>query len=1002
VGEKLVLGPFDMGLTTNREPFVIDNNAFPYLVNAYQWRGRIKRKRGTSFLCRLERYFDSTIKSYGNISTLTLSSGTANLFSSFQLQLTGNIVPGSVVINNVTVAQSYTDPSSNGILVGSLGGSGTINYATGDITISGGGSNVIRAKFLYYPGLPVMGIEDFIIASSNFPENVSFDTKYAYQIITSTPYSAYDVSFYKNPATASYDSYVQKTTTTGTSWNGQDYQQFFTTNFQGALWATNGVTDPFDATNIGMQFNAISGIAIITTGPPPAAAATATLTINSHGLVKGDFIFVNEVNGTTGINFQTGYVISADPQNPNTVVVEFPNATLGGVYTSGGIAQYLTSRSDTTKDCIRWYDGDPTNGSPTSPGFIAGQGWVNFCPPLSQAAYPISANPSKQYYLVGAKMIVPFKDRLLFLGPVIQTSSANSQIYLPDTVIYSQVGTPYYTASFSGAVDSTSTTFNAILVPTGRTATATAWWEDVTGYGGFITAGYAQKMNTVSSNQDSLIIGFDVLQARLLYTSSDISPFNFYIINSEYGSSSTFSAINLDQGVLARGDRGFIMTSQTDCNRFDLSIPDQSFEIKSTENGNERITAQRDFINEWVYFTYPSDNLTNKFPNETLFFNYRDNSWGVFQESYTTYGQFRKADGFVWSTVDQTYASWAEWTDPWDAGVYNQNQPLIACGNQQGFILVRDQGTGEGTSISITSFASNVVTSPNHCLRSDDFIIITDCIGTISSDVNGKIFQVLPIDEDSFYINEFPSGAYVGGGLITKMYVPYIQTKQFPTAWGIGRKTRIGAQQYLFTTTQDSQITLLIFLSQNSSNPYNDSRILPDDSVNNGLIYSTVLYTCPESTNLGLTPANTNLQMPNAQQQAQIWHRMNTSLIGDTVQIGLTLSDDQMEELTTSQDIISTITGITLAYPCVITTANEFDIGQLILISDVMGTTELNGNVYIITDRSDSSITIDVDATGFTPYTSGGTATLMTMENQFAEIEFHGAILDMSPSMMLC
>ena len=29
-------------------------------------------------------------------------------------------------------------------------------------------------------------------------------------------------------------------------------------------------------------------------------------------------------------------------------------------------------------------------------------------------------------------------------------------------------------------------------------------------------------------------------------------------------------------------------------------------------------------------------------------------------------------------------------------------------------------------------------------------------------------------------------------------------------------------------------------------------------------------------------------------QQEQIWHRMNTSLIGDTVQIGFTMSDDQM------------------------------------------------------------------------------------------------------------
>ena len=38
--------------------------------------------------------------------------------------------------------------------------------------------------------------------------------------------------------------------------------------------------------------------------------------------------------------------------------------------------------------------------------------------------------------------------------------------------------------------------------------------------------------------------------------------------------------------------------------------------------------------------------------------------------------------------------------------------------------------------------------------------------------------------------------------------------------------------------------------------------------------------------------------MPTAKTQRQIWHRMNTSLIGDTVQIGFTLSDSQMRDTT--------------------------------------------------------------------------------------------------------
>jgi hypothetical protein len=36
--------------------------------------------------------------------------------------------------------------------------------------------------------------------------------------------------------------------------------------------------------------------------------------------------------------------------------------------------------------------------------------------------------------------------------------------------------------------------------------------------------------------------------------------------------------------------------------------------------------------------------------------------------------------------------------------------------------------------------------------------------------------------------------------------------------------------------------------------------------------------------------------MVTALAQAQTWHRMNTSLLGDTVQLGFTLNDEQMRD----------------------------------------------------------------------------------------------------------
>jgi hypothetical protein len=42
------------------------------------------------------------------------------------------------------------------------------------------------------------------------------------------------------------------------------------------------------------------------------------------------------------------------------------------------------------------------------------------------------------------------------------------------------------------------------------------------------------------------------------------------------------------------------------------------------------------------------------------------------------------------------------------------------------------------------------------------------------------------------------------------------------------------------------------------------------------------------------------MNMVTAGQQDQIWHRMNTSLLGDVVQIGFTMSADQMRDTTFS------------------------------------------------------------------------------------------------------
>ena len=923
MGEKLIVGPISSGQKTNRLAFNIDNDSFPKMVNAYQWRGRVKRKRGTDLIGRLQVIDQNNITlnqttSAGFSLTITdvLADSNVNLRSPYP---NAEISPGSfsIVTGSGGGARIFLDTTGTGVLTSS-DGSGTINYSTGAVSltfdvISGAGIQ-IRIAFNYYPVLPVMGLEDFAGQTNDFPGTIAFDTVNSYNISTSFPYNITDTNYYKNPP--SIGTYVAKTNWTHFNWNGQDYQQFWTCNYQGALWATNGITTPFSTTNIGMHYSTITGITYTNTPP------ILTITTNNN-LVVGDFVYINEVDsvgGLQGANWQTGYVTAA---SPTSITVQFPaTATVpffSGVYSgSGGIVQYLTNVSSPTIDCIKYYDGSPTSGSITSLTFNNSFGWVNFTPPISQSSNGIADLPPAIYYLVGARMIVPFKDRLLFIGPVVQ-SSANVKAYLQDTVIYCQNGTPYYTASFvntpTNTVDLPTSAANiynaAYIVPINQTATAPAYFNDSTGFGGYVQSGLDQPIVTVGANEDVLMMGFNpTYQSRFVYTGNDVLPFNFFTVNSEYGSASTFSTIIMDKAVITRGPKGYIGSSQVAVDRIDLDIPDQVFEINLNSNGNERFSAYRDFIKEWIYFSYPGNDSSYVYPNTTLFYNYRDNSWAVFYENYTTYGTFRPVNGLTWNTLP--YKTWNSWNDAWNSSSTTPLQPQVIAGNQQGFVLERTNETSEDTSLFIQKITGNVITSPNHCLNDGDYITISGASGTVGPMINGLVFSIFGSTTNTFQLNPSITSSgltYFGNGLITRYYLPQIQTKQFPLAWSLGRKTRIGVQQYLLTTTSVSQITLQIFLSQDSSNDWSSGPIVPAANVqNSSLEYSQVLYTCPESTNLGLTPYTTNLQqltqtsatIPSVSSngQSQIWHRVNTSLIGDTIQLGFTLSDNQMRDVT--------------------------------------------------------------------------------------------------------
>ena len=949
--DQIYIGNFPKGLKTDRTAFVIDNNTFANLFNAYAWRGRIKRKRGTQFLGRL-----SVQAQMVTGTPLPWQFGTLNgnnLISGLGLEPSSTIVPGTISIIG-SGGQIYTEPTfPNGTLVGNAGGTGTINYATGQYTISG--SLPITGTFSYYPGLPVMGLRDFTssVSSSQFPLTIAFDTVYSYQVNqTTNPVVFYNVNFYKFTNVPFF-------------WSGQNYQQFWTTNYPSTTANQSGA---FWATNNSPGFNFANGTYVTGSGTPNitfrfTSGGNPFTTLVAGTATTGDQLWFNEWPSGSSINGLTGFVSSVVNPATGTYVVTF---TGNQTVSLTGIAQLLTNTIP-GQDGIKWYDGDPTGGTGLPTG--TGLGWVNFSPPLTgSASVEIDSAPPDLYYLVGALAIVPFKDRLIFFSPWIQSSSS-VPIQLQDTALWSWNGTPFYAAP----------------VPLKQTFSITAYYVDQTGLGGYQPAGISNPIITVSSNEDVLLVGFggDGRKTRFVFTGNDLQPFLWYTINTELPSASTFSAVSLDKGVIDIGQYGIAMTDQQSSQRVDLDIPESVFQIQKLNSGFLRVNSIRNFEYEWIYFTYPISNSKWVFPTQTFMFNYRDNSWSILYENYTAQGRFRFQNKRTWQTLP--FKTWIQWKEPWNSGSGSALYVNIIAGNPQGFILIKDQGTGEGQSgniSAITSAGGNLqITSINHCVSANnaqgqrsstgdgDYILINGALGintfpilgitlgnpTIltsnnsflvgsqvfitgvgdTTQLNGNFYNIIAntattmtIDVDSTLFTAFTSGGiaqlainnvigqvistpdantfvvdisfppnliYDGLGTFARLSVPVIATKQFNFYWDQGKQTRLSVQKYLLDTTDDGQLTVEINLSQDADDAWNDPELnVPPNS----LIYSQIVFTCPESTNLGLTPANVNLltQIP-GQTQSQTWHRYPTSLIGDSVQLTLTLSDAQMRNL---------------------------------------------------------------------------------------------------------
>lgn len=214
MADRFFIAPYDQdsGLQTNYKPWLIPDQAFSALNNAYVFRGRVRKRFGSrwigdnSLVSRL-RINIGTITGgslSGNIRTILLDAGMpTNIGQSFSID---------------TIIFTVTNPAGGAQQMLRSDGSvatATYNLTTSAFNITGVGLPNGTDVF-FYPNLPVMGLLTYEQNSINDEYVIAFDTRYAYQY------------------NAGWDRISAEGTSGAAVWTGDNSQFFWDTTWTGA------------------------------------------------------------------------------------------------------------------------------------------------------------------------------------------------------------------------------------------------------------------------------------------------------------------------------------------------------------------------------------------------------------------------------------------------------------------------------------------------------------------------------------------------------------------------------------------------------------------------------------------------------------------------------------------------------------------------------------------------------------------------------------------------
>ena len=908
------------GLTQDKKPALLANEAFSDLENAYVFRERTKKRDGEVPMGRLSRFFNAV--SLGNSS---VSPWTFNLYTLAGITPEPNaeIEPGSVQIYFNTTTYTGTivpGPFSPGV-------QGYTNASDCEVF-----SNTLTG--LYNGAVVTISGVDIVPNSGENAINSTWGDKIGYVEIIPA-----NTSFKLGVSSQGWGKWASGGTWSSTSGS----TNIFIDDGNGNLVAK---TSP--GTNLG-TINYMTGAITIThtagAGVPVSATFVYYPALPVMGIIKRDV-------ATFGIDSTVFFDTKYAYQYINGFAELVPGITWTGTNTD---FFWGANYQGATPDLRYFFVTNNNIDIPTSSydpiRYYNNSTWTNLEPLVTSTIT-----------LWQALILIPYYGRLLALntweGPTGDTYTGASNFFA--RCRFSQIGDP--TDQTDGWRSDIFGRGGFIDAPTNEAIVSAAFFRNTL----IVFFEYSTwQLRYIGE------YGLPFIFERISSDFGAVSPFSAIVFDQGVMAVS-------DRGIIQAAANGVTRLDDQ------IPEQVFGFEIQSSApNFVHGIRDFEKELVYWNYVDTSNASMNQSYPNTVLVFNYRNNSWAKFRDTITCFGTAQFQFGITWDSLTTLWGSNVSWdnvddkqyvdyiTSGTQQGFINIYQNPDAETPQPVTSLYANT-----MAITAVNFSDNPtqITIPSHNLANGEIIYIQDTIW-LGADpgLNNVIYNVTVVDANTVTlaiwdqasqnynaVNITSASTYIGGGRVTLFPKMNIQGKDFNPFQSQGKQFKLsfidfqmdanvaspaiaattiqlfvnsylGEQANLISTNQE-----LINSSQNCGFITNATQANPCQitSPNHSLITGTLIYianvegmtqlnaaiysiTVVDSNNFTLDNTNStgfslytsggiwNTSAVNGQTyipgSEYAWYRFYSTQFGQYLRIGLTYDDNLMNQLATHQ-----------------------------------------------------------------------------------------------------